>query len=1075
MASMQLDDFVLASLPLASTSSAASVSSSDTAVAWLSTVEYVDHPKLNTRVCLTCAHQGINVYDTTDQTPLSSITVGPSFKPTTGACSRSASLSAADSIRTRGVRSTWVAVEAEDDPNKGQIWHWTEDERKDGSTEPDPSKTIYPVSSRISGLLAPRTLPNHLLILSATGSLALATADTMSIVASASSSPAAAAVVEQRLLAFPLSAAKPSFLPQALKALLPERKGAHLVVVTRKLDNKSAAAQSTSASVSQAGKKTFKKSKRPSSANVIDQASAAATETLEAVSSDALHEIEAFLLDPEVQVEDQIEAQPRMTSLGKVELAASQVVLSEAGFVTSVGATGQLSSSRLDLRSSGWPTTWSELFTTTLDVTASLSSVKTVSLSPIAVDLASVRLLALHSSFVTLAAIRPPSAKSLDEAPVVQLVIWDIRLGAVLTSTTIAVPVAVSPTRQVELSLSLPNPSLVTLSLLPKATSGASPGRLAVFGLPVSALPSQSVLAAIVGKQALTSRFVAQSTSLTQQAANSEPVRHPRTSAAKLVFLQQSEQARAVVLDRLEAILNPSRPGADDVDVGAADEVFDKFVKSEKAKLDEYNLSKLRLATEKEKERRLKALKDKDESKVNSKRYLAAKRRIEEVIQEREAEAGEKGQEFSWKEVTGKRIKGVSDVYRYQYYDERKALEAEVGKVTRDDSFNKAVSAAKMQQPALPQTFVTTVLRMCFPPVESSSTDVVISGRAPIVERRHPVGIVSYLLDRHLAGDSQVPGGVSRALVEAGDWDNLERALRSMPDIAESTSVYALKLVATATIEPNSVASLPRPCPPLDKFLSAFIESPSTPSVLRSEIAKQLAGAECVPILTVLDAWLAASLSTGAKLGNEDEDRKTIGKTKRLSVDPFAGRDSESNAAPSLDKILSLIEAILDAHFVNLLLQRQSHDLLRRLFRHVQAHVSLLQDLSSLLGALSVYSRARDQQRDETTLKKLSPFLQTEDKSNRNKKLKQSAADRQRQLQAQQTALFIRAKYLRMGTNPSILSGTGHKNSTTLATLLDRGVASNGGAGLNKSMQNRIRAQEKHFDVPEYSVETFYL
>ncbi|KAK4050438.1 hypothetical protein OIV83_003508 [Microbotryomycetes sp. JL201] len=1100
MASTQLDDFVLASLPLASTSAASPASSSGPS-AWLSTVEYVEHPKLNTRVCLTCANQGVNVYDnpssvavpapsessrffvaehlgspkcSTDQTPLSSITVGPSFRPTTGACSRTASLSTADSIRTKGIRSTWVAVQAPDDDEKGQIWQWTEDERKDGSTEADPSKTIYPVSSRIAGLLAPRTLPNHLLLLTASGSIALATAESMSIVASSSNtSTVPAAPIEQRLLAFPLSATKPSVLPQGLQALLPHRKGAHLVFVIRKFHVGPSDAIAASGSVSQAGKRTFKKAKRPSSTSVIDQATAEG-----AVLKQAIHEIEVLVLDPEVQVEDEIEAQPRLASLGKVELTGNEVVLSDAGFVTSINAAGQLSSFRLEIRSTNWPLTWTDVFSTPLETAVSLSLVKDVALSPSSIDLPTSKLLALHSSFVCLGAIRPPSTRAVDEAPSVQIVIWDVRLGAVLTSSTIAVPNAVAPNRQVELALALPTSSLATVSLMPREASISSPGRLAVFGLPLSALPSQSVLAAIVGKQSLTSRFVANTLPNGQQAAaDTEPARHPRTSAAKLAFLQTSETARAAVLRQLEAILSPDLQEGD-VDVQAAEVAFDKFIQSEKARLDEYNLSKLRAATEKEKERRLKALKDKDESKVDSKKYAAAKRRIEELVQEKEAEASDKKQEFSWKEVTGRRIKGVSDVYRYQYYDERKALETEMGKVTRDLSFNKAVSAAKMQQPDLPQTFVTAVLHMCLPAAESISTAVTVAGSGtPFAVRRHPVSIVSYLLDTHLAGDSQVPGGVTRALVEAGDWINVEKALRTMPDIAESATVAALKLVATAVIDPQSVASLPQPCPPLGEFLSAFVESPSTPSVLRTEIARQLTGAESVPILAILDDWLAALLKRGSNLYedvDEDESRKAT-KAKRLPVDPFAA--SRPTSVPTLDKILPLIEAILDAHFINLLLQRQSHELLRSLFKHVQAHVNMIQDLGSLLGALSIYSRARDQQRDESTIKKLSPYL-TSNKKNVSSTLKSgrsklsNSIESIRQQQAQQTALSIRAKYLRMGTNPSLLLGS--SSTSTLSALLDRGTSTSTGA-LNKSMQSRIRAQEKHFDVPEYSVETFYL
>ncbi|KAK4049605.1 hypothetical protein OIO90_005364 [Microbotryomycetes sp. JL221] len=1082
-----LDDFVLASVPLASASTAINPNKRS----WLSTIEYVDYPKLDTRVCLTCSHQGINVYDSTDQTPLSSITVGPSFSPTTGACSRSQSLTTADSIRTKGVRSTWVAVEvaADDDQaqsatgrtSKAQIWRWTEDERRDGSTEADPSKTIYPISSRIAGLLAPRTLPNHLLILTDSGTLALATADNMGIIASVTP-PATTpqlTIVEQRMTIFPVSSTKPLFLPNALRPLLPERKGAHLVMVVRKFDSPSAQALSATPSagnVSQAGKQKFKKTKRPSSAAVIDEADSTQPQVSSSAATfegETTFQVEVILIDPEVQVEDEMEAQPRIVTLARTQLQALHVVVSEAGIVTALASGGALSSFRLDIKSAVWPMTWPEVFSSPLETSGTLTPIKTIRLSAAAFDMASAQLLALHSSFVILAAVRPQQTNASDESPVVNVVVWDVRLSAVITSTKVAIPQAISPTRQVTLTLALPSTSLATLALSPRTVSPSAPDRLAVFGLPLdgsSGVPKQSVLAAIVGKHALTRQYIVDDTTVVEKAQQTEPLRHPRTSKAKEAFLNASEQARRQVLARLAAILTPADEGHD-AGVEQAEQVFDKFVKHEKHQLDDYNLTKLRNSTEKEQQRRLKALKDRDSLKPNSKKYAAAKRRIDDLIQERQEQVEQAGSaaEFSWKEVTSKRIKGVSDVFRYQYYDERKALEVEMGKVTTDQSFDKAVKAAKLQQPAFPQTFVSAVLRLCFPwhDTVSSSRELVVAPTNKLdnpVTRRHPAQIVSYLLDRRLAGDSQLPNGLTRALIEQGDWANVHKALRSMSDIPESTTVHALKLVSSAVLDPTSVAEMSSPCPPLEEFLSAFVEAPSTASTLRSEIAKQLSGALAVPILMVLDSWLSAPLKNGTGVEAVTEDSEHVNKPKRLTVDPFVV--APSSTVPSLDKVLPLIEAILDAHFINLLLQRQSHDLLRRLARHVDEHVSLLADLSTLLGALSIYARAKEQQRDEALLKKIAAQLTTKQRPKRRGASAHSdyAAlggrdDNVGQARLRQTALSIRAKLLRMGKSTSSIAG------------IDDGIKSS----LNKSMESRIKAQEKHFDVPEYSVEKFYL
>lgn len=78
----------------------------------------------------------------TDQTPLSSITLGPSFLPTTNAVSRSTPAASAGSIRIKGARKTWVGVQQGE---AGEVWCWMEEERKDGSTEGEAAKVAYPV------------------------------------------------------------------------------------------------------------------------------------------------------------------------------------------------------------------------------------------------------------------------------------------------------------------------------------------------------------------------------------------------------------------------------------------------------------------------------------------------------------------------------------------------------------------------------------------------------------------------------------------------------------------------------------------------------------------------------------------------------------------------------------------------------------------------------------------------------------------------------------------------------------------------------------------------------------------
>lgn len=115
-----------------------------------------------------------------------------------------------------------------------------------------------------------------------------------------------------------------------------------------------------------------------------------------------------------------------------------------------------------------------------------------------------------------------------------------------------------------------------------------------------------------------------------------------------------------------------------------------------------------------------------------------------------------------------------------------------------------------------------------------------------------------------------------------------------------------------------------------------------------------------------------------------------------------------------LCQIIPFVQVVLDAHFVTLLLQRQAHRLLRRLSQHVATHTQLVTDLSSLVGALSIYSRKKDEQRRAA--------------------LEEKAA-----------------------------AASASRNA-------DGGVREFG-----ESMERRIKAQEKHAEVGEYTVETFVL
>ena len=202
------------------------------------------------------------------------------------------------------------------------------------------------------------------------------------------------------------------------------------------------------------------------------------------------------------------------------------------------------------------------------------------------------------------------------------------------------------------------------------------------------------MLAIVIGKQALTKKYLAGGESIIVKASKSEPMRHPRTTKTKLALIESSELARSTLLAKLETLLLPlEHSKSSDLitdAVARADELFATFVSNERAALVAYNARKLIVSKEKEKERRNLALEEKDRLQTTTKKYRLNKARIELAI----AEAGES----DWKDVTAKRIKGVTDIYRYKYFEVRSSLEEELGGEVAGEGVEKMTKAIARQE-----------------------------------------------------------------------------------------------------------------------------------------------------------------------------------------------------------------------------------------------------------------------------------------------------------------------------------------------------------------------------------------
>jgi hypothetical protein len=126
-------------------------------------------------------------------------------------------------------------------------------------------------------------------------------------------------------------------------------------------------------------------------------------------------------------------------------------------------------------------------------------------------------------------------------------------------------------------------------------------------------------------------------------------------------------------------------------------------------------------------------------------------------------------------------------------------------------------------------------------------------------------------------------------------------------------------------------------------------------------------------------------------------------------------------------QILPLVQAFLDAHFITLLLQRQSHSLLKSLSTHISTHLSQSTSLALLLGPLAIYAKAKAAL-VASTLSASSSATVSKTRNSNEKKL----------------------------------------NSKKMNEVPDE-------RKFGEKMEKRVKAQEKHAAVGEYAIDKFWI
>lgn len=121
------------------------------------------------------------------------------------------------------------------------------------------------------------------------------------------------------------------------------------------------------------------------------------------------------------------------------------------------------------------------------------------------------------------------------------------------------------------------------------------------------------------------------------------------------------------------------------------------------------------------------------------------------------------------------------------------------------------------------------------------------------VPSKSDLAVSPYIVQSVVTGkkisDSSIDGGLTSNLLERRNWDLVRLVLLSCDDIPEST------LVAVLAVYLGPDARKPGRYP-LERLLKPIVQVPTSPSILRSCLKRQLSGVELKAILQVLDYWL---------------------------------------------------------------------------------------------------------------------------------------------------------------------------------------------------------------------------
>ncbi|KAG8218966.1 hypothetical protein J3R82DRAFT_4707 [Butyriboletus roseoflavus] len=264
--------------------------------------------------------------------------------------------------------------------------------------------------------------------------------------------------------------------------------------------------------------------------------------------------------------------------------------------------------------------------------------------------------------------------------------------------------------------------------------------------------------------------------------------------------------------------------------------------------------------------------------------------------------------------------------------------------------FLKWLDSRSSKEATLGHEFVKKIFNIVLPP-------------EPPTNYPYTPRITRCLLENAVVSTIMLNGRLITTLRERGDWENVMLALTTVADVSEDELMASAKFLIDRQCSGENAMDVDASegyIPPLWSYLFACVSYPFTAAPLRLAIRKYLPDAQdLVVILEILENWIQG--------GTEHELGALLESLATNTQMPPSMADS-----PPYPKVITFLQALLDASFVALLQYQPAHDLLRRILSVIDPEINFIDSLEPLRGLLEPFVKVQ-LLKEKTDVSKESP------------------------------------------------------------------------------------------------------